>query len=113
MNSVKSVDEALLRKLGFVDLTQYGKTIFGEPDNSTGEILAKYNPEVENSNNEELGLYTEGDILQPLGEAWNIPIKFPHQPLRGWFLMLHKANMLQLLNYLTLQEEMYNCNLFV
>ncbi|KAJ6637441.1 Zinc metalloproteinase nas-4 [Pseudolycoriella hygida] len=65
------VDETLLRKLGFIDLTQYGRTIFGEPDNSTGEILAKYNPEVDAGNPEELGSYLEGDILMPLGQARN------------------------------------------
>lgn len=73
MNLAEShpVDETLLRKLGFIDLTQYGRTIFGEPDNSTGEIIAKYNPEVDAGNPEELGSYLEGDILMPLGQARN------------------------------------------
>lgn len=65
------VDETLLRKLGFIDLTQYGRTIFGEPDNSTGELLAKFNPETDAGNPEELGSYLEGDILMPLGQARN------------------------------------------
>lgn len=65
-----NVQNALF-ELGFIDLTQYGRSIFGEPDNSTGEILAKYNPETDGRNPEELGSYLEGDILMPLGQARN------------------------------------------
>lgn len=60
-----------LFELGFIDLTQYGRSIFGEPDNETGEKLARYNPDVDGGNPEELGSYLEGDILMPLGQARN------------------------------------------
>lgn len=60
-----------LYELGFIDLTQYGRSIFGEPDNETGEKLARYNPDVDGGNPEELGSYLEGDILMPLGQARN------------------------------------------
>lgn len=60
-----------LFELGFIDLTQYGRSIFGEPDSSTGDLLAKFNPNVEGANPEELGSYLEGDILMPLGQARN------------------------------------------
>lgn len=49
-----------------IDLTQYGREIFGRPDTSTGDRLAKYNPEVDTVNPEELGSYLEGDILIPV-----------------------------------------------
>lgn len=60
-----------LFELGFIDLRQYGRSIFGEPDNRTGELLARYNPETDGGNPEELGSYLEGDILMPLGQARN------------------------------------------
>lgn len=60
-----------LFELGFIDLRQYGRSIFGEPDNRTGEVLARYNPETDGGNPEELGSYLEGDILMPLGQARN------------------------------------------
>lgn len=66
----KDIENALFQ-LGFIDLRQYGRSIFGEPDNSTGARLAKYNPEVDGGNPEELGSYLEGDILMPLGQARN------------------------------------------
>lgn len=60
-----------LFELGFIDLSQYGRSIFGEPDNSTGERLANYHTENSTQNPEELGSYLEGDILMPIGQARN------------------------------------------
>lgn len=60
-----------IESLGFIDLSHYGRSIFGEPDTETGEILAKYNPDTDEVNPEELGSYVEGDILMPLGQARN------------------------------------------
>lgn len=60
-----------LFELGFIDLSQYGRSIFGEPDNSTGERLANYHAENSTQNPEELGSYLEGDILMPIGQARN------------------------------------------
>lgn len=60
-----------LFELGFIDLSQYGRSIFGEPDNSTGERLANYQSENSTQNPEELGSYLEGDILMPIGQARN------------------------------------------
>lgn len=59
-----------LFELGYIDLSQYGRTIFGEPDNSTGELLANFNAN-STQNPEELGSYLEGDILMPIGQARN------------------------------------------
>jgi hypothetical protein len=40
-------------------------SIFGRPDASTGERVAKYDPLTANINPEELGSYAAGDILVP------------------------------------------------
>lgn len=61
----------MLFDLGYIDLSQYGRSIFGDPDNSTGELIANYDPTTSGQNPEELGSYLEGDILMPLGQARN------------------------------------------
>lgn len=61
----------MLFDLGYIDLSQYGRSIFGDPDNSTGERIANYDPMTNDQNPEELGSYLEGDILMPLGQARN------------------------------------------
>lgn len=69
-----TADEELqntLFELGYIDLSQYGRSIFGEPDNSTGDRLANYHPDNSTQNPEELGSYLEGDILMPIGQARN------------------------------------------
>lgn len=60
-----------LFELGYIDLSQYGRSIFGEPDNTTGERLTNYHPDNSTQNPEELGSYLEGDILMPIGQARN------------------------------------------
>jgi hypothetical protein len=39
------------------------KSVFGRPDTSTGEKVAKYDPKTSQMNPEELGSYAAGDIL--------------------------------------------------
>lgn len=61
----------MLFDMGYIDLSQYGRSIFGDPDNSTGDLIANYDPATNGQNPEELGSYLEGDILMPLGQARN------------------------------------------
>lgn len=61
----------MLFDLGYIDLSQYGRSIFGDPDNATGELIANYDPMINDQNPEEMGSYLEGDILMPLGQARN------------------------------------------
>lgn len=49
----------------YIDLSQYGKSIFGVPSNKTGQLIASYDPHSSGFNPEELGEYLEGDMLMP------------------------------------------------
>lgn len=100
------LDEELqntLFELGFIDLSQYGRSIFGEPDNSTGARLASFDAANDTEalqNPEELGSYLEGDILMPIGQARNglsanaarWPNAIVPYEIRGSFGAKHIAN---------------------
>lgn len=62
-----SVDE----DVEFIDLSQYGASIFMEPSNRTGNLVASYDPDTDDRNPEELGEYLEGDMLMPPSLARN------------------------------------------
>lgn len=48
----------------FIDLSHFGVSIYGDPDESGGARLLAWTPE-SGKNPEELGPYSEGDILIP------------------------------------------------
>lgn len=48
-----------------IDLSIYGHSLYGVPDNKTGSLLADFKPNKTSVNPEELGSYVEGDILMP------------------------------------------------
>lgn len=54
-----------------IDLSHFGNSIFGEPSNATGKLVASYDPHSSGLNPEELGEYLEGDMLMPQGLARN------------------------------------------
>lgn len=54
-----------------IDLSHLGESLFGNPDNETGKVVAEYNPETAEVNPEELGNYLEGDMLMPQSMARN------------------------------------------
>lgn len=64
----KSIEENLVSPEEFetdeIDLSYLGETIYGVPDERTGEMIKGLNPE-NLTNPEELGNYAEGDILFP------------------------------------------------
>lgn len=54
-----------------IDLSHFGSSIFREPNNQTGLLVASYDPNTDNRNPEELGDYLEGDMLIPPSFARN------------------------------------------
>lgn len=48
-----------------IDLSHFGSSIFREPNNETGLLVASYDPNTDDRNPEEIGDYLEGDILIP------------------------------------------------
>lgn len=54
-----------------IDLSHFGSSIFREPNNQTGLLLASYDPNTDGRNPEEIGDYLEGDILIPPSQARN------------------------------------------
>ncbi|XP_065372111.1 zinc metalloproteinase nas-4-like [Calliphora vicina] len=49
-----------------IDLSVYGRSLYGQPDfNKTGNLVAEFKPNKTSLNPEELGSYLEGDILMP------------------------------------------------
>lgn len=54
-----------------IDLSHYGSSIFREPSNETGLLVASYDPNTDDRNPEEIGDYLEGDILIPPSFARN------------------------------------------
>lgn len=54
-----------------IDLSHYGSSIFREPNNETGLLVASYDPNTDTRNPEEIGDYLEGDILIPPSQARN------------------------------------------
>lgn len=54
-----------------IDLSHFGSSIFREPNNQTGLLVAGYDPNTDDRNPEELGNYLEGDMLIPPSQARN------------------------------------------
>lgn len=54
-----------------IDLSHFGSSIFREPNNETGLLVASYDPNTDDRNPEEIGDYLEGDILIPPSFARN------------------------------------------
>lgn len=54
-----------------IDLSHFGSSIFREPSNQTGLLVASYDPNKNDLNPEEMGEYLEGDILIPPSFARN------------------------------------------
>ncbi|KAM7361905.1 zinc metalloproteinase nas-1-like [Cochliomyia hominivorax] len=55
-----------IKDSNFIDLSIYGRLLYGPPDfNKTGNLVAEYKPNDTSVNPEELGSYFEGDILMP------------------------------------------------
>lgn len=54
-----------------IDLSHFGSSIFREPNNQTGLLVASYDPNTDTRNPEELGNYLEGDMLIPPSMARN------------------------------------------
>lgn len=54
-----------------IDLSHFGSSIFREPSNQTGLLVASYDPNKNDFNPEEMGEYLEGDILIPPSLARN------------------------------------------
>ena len=48
-----------------IDLSAYGQSMYGYPDESTAKLIDEYNMNETSVNPEELGSYLEGDILFP------------------------------------------------
>lgn len=48
-----------------IDLSHFGSSIFRQPSNETGLLVASYDPNTDLRNPEEIGEYLEGDILIP------------------------------------------------
>lgn len=64
-------DNTLDEDATYIDLSQFGLSIFGEPSNETGKVVASYDPKTSGLNPEELGEYLEGDMLMPPNLARN------------------------------------------
>lgn len=64
-------DNTLDEDATYIDLSQFGLSIFGEPSNETGKVVASYDPNTSGLNPEELGEYLEGDMLMPPNLARN------------------------------------------
>lgn len=52
-----------------IDLSHFGSSIFREPNNETGLLVASYDPNTDDRNPEEMGDYLEGDILIPRSQV--------------------------------------------
>lgn len=62
-----SIDDNILDEddVEWIDLSHFGSSIFREPSNQTGLLVASYDPNTNDLNPEEMGEYLEGDILIP------------------------------------------------
>lgn len=84
-----------------IDLSHFGSSIFREPDNQTGLLVASYDPNTDDRNPEELGNYLEGDMLIPPSLARNGLIAMTsHWPgaivpfeIRGFFGMYYNISL--------------------
>ncbi|XP_055905855.1 hatching enzyme 1.2 [Eupeodes corollae] len=64
-NSIDGENSILSPPSDYIDLSQYGAALYGQPDiDATGKAVAEYTAESD-TNPEELGSYVEGDILIP------------------------------------------------
>ncbi|XP_053674277.1 zinc metalloproteinase nas-4 [Anopheles nili] len=57
------LENGIAGSIDVIDLSHLGPEVYGEPDEAVGALVAKFNPEIDGGNVEELGSYVEGDIL--------------------------------------------------
>lgn len=90
---INTIDE----EFDVIDLSGYGSSLFMEPSNRTGDLVATYDPDTNNMNPEELGEYLEGDMLMPSSMGRNgLIATTSHWPggiipfeISGYFGMYH------------------------